>query len=75
MVPNGWKGSKVGGVHRFDAVVPGGRPRILLDLGVITIDSSIGDMIVTYSDLLAAPVEGIGNGLGLRRRWIRLHGR
>ena len=38
--------------------------RILLDLGVIPLDSSIGEMIVTYSDLLAAPVEGIGNGLG-----------
>lgn len=38
--------------------------RILVDLGVIPADSSWGDAIVVYSDLLAAPVQGVGNGLG-----------
>ena len=39
--------------------------RILLDLGVIPTESGIGEMIVSYSDLLAAPVEGIGSGFGI----------
>lgn len=38
--------------------------RILFDVGVIPNDWSIGDSIVTWSDLVAAPVEGVGNGLG-----------
>jgi hypothetical protein len=38
--------------------------RILLDFGVIPPDSFIGDPIVTASDALAAPVRGIGGGVG-----------
>lgn len=37
--------------------------RILLDLGVIPVDSQFGEMIVTWSDILAAPVQGVGSGL------------
>ena len=37
--------------------------RILLDLGVIPVDSGFGELIVTYSDILAAPVQGVGDGL------------
>lgn len=37
--------------------------RILLDLGVIPADASIGELIVTWSNLLAAPVQGVGSGL------------
>lgn len=37
--------------------------RILLDLGVIPVDSGFGELIVTYSDILAAPVQGVGGGL------------
>jgi len=36
--------------------------RILLDLGVIPVDSGFGESIVTYSDILAAPVQGVGSG-------------
>lgn len=38
--------------------------RIVLDLGVIPEDGTLGEMIITYSDLVAAPVEGISGGLG-----------
>ena len=38
--------------------------RIILDLGVIPEDSAIGEMIITYSDFVAAPVEGVSSGLG-----------
>lgn len=37
--------------------------RILLDLGVIPVDSRFGEMVVTWSDFLAAPVQGVGSGL------------
>jgi hypothetical protein len=38
--------------------------RILLDLGVIpTSDAGISGLIITWSDILAAPVEGLGDGL------------
>ncbi|MEJ2539614.1 MAG: hypothetical protein P8188_06540 [Gemmatimonadota bacterium] len=37
--------------------------RILLDLGVIPVDSAIGSPIVRASDALAAPVQGVGSGL------------
>lgn len=37
--------------------------RILLDLGVIPVDSVVGDPIVRASDGLAAPVQGIANAL------------
>ena len=38
--------------------------RILVDLGVIPQDGRWGEAIVAYSDILAAPVQGIGSGLG-----------
>ena len=38
--------------------------RILLDIGVFPADWAINPMIVTWSDALAAPVAGIGGGLG-----------
>ena len=38
--------------------------RILLDLGVIPAEGSIADYIVPLSDALAAPVAGLGSGLG-----------
>jgi hypothetical protein len=38
--------------------------RILLDLGVIPAEGGISGFIITSSDALAAPVQGIGNGLG-----------
>lgn len=37
--------------------------RILLDLGVIPLDSAAGPVIVRGSDALAAPVQGVGSGL------------
>jgi len=37
--------------------------RILLDLGVIPDDSGVGEIIVTLSNVLAAPVQGVGSGL------------
>jgi hypothetical protein len=37
--------------------------RILLDLGVIPLDSPVGAPIVGGSDALAAPVRGVGSGL------------
>lgn len=37
--------------------------RILLDLGIIPDESTIGQYIVIWSDLLAAPVQGVGSGL------------
>jgi hypothetical protein len=37
--------------------------RILLDLGVIPVESGFGEMFITWSDLLAAPVQGIDSGL------------
>lgn len=37
--------------------------RILLDLGIIPADGTVGLAIIHWSDLLAAPVEGIGSGL------------
>jgi len=38
--------------------------RILLDLGVIPVDGTIADYVVPLSDALAAPVAGLGDGLG-----------
>lgn len=38
--------------------------RILVDLGVIPADGSWGEAIITYSDILAAPVQGVGSGIG-----------
>lgn len=38
--------------------------RILLDLGVIPEDGRWGGLIVTWSDLLATPVQGVGSGFG-----------
>lgn len=38
--------------------------RILLDIGVIPADFGWADGIVSLSDTLAAPVQGIGSGLG-----------
>jgi hypothetical protein len=38
--------------------------RILLDLGVIPADFAWTGAIVTWSDALAAPVQGVGSGLG-----------
>lgn len=37
--------------------------RILLDMGVIPEDSGFGELIVGWSDLLAAPVQGVSSGL------------
>ncbi len=37
--------------------------RILLDLGVIPADAGIGELIATWSNVLAAPVQGVGSGL------------
>lgn len=38
--------------------------RILLDLGVIPVESGVAGWVVTWSDLLAAPVQGVGSGFG-----------
>ncbi|MDH3189053.1 MAG: hypothetical protein OEM39_00180 [Acidimicrobiia bacterium] len=38
--------------------------RILVDLGIIPIDNGFSDFIVTWSNILAAPVQGIGSGVG-----------
>lgn len=38
--------------------------RILLDIGVIPADFGWAESIVSLSDTLAAPVQGIGSGLG-----------
>lgn len=38
--------------------------RILLDLGVIPEEGTFPGLIVLYSDLLAAPVQGVGSGFG-----------
>lgn len=38
--------------------------RILLDLGVIPEESRWSEVTVTWSDLLAAPVQGVGSGFG-----------
>lgn len=37
--------------------------RILLDLGVIPVDSGFGELVISLSDFLAAPVQGVGSGL------------
>ncbi|MGD2042850.1 MAG: hypothetical protein PVJ28_04305 [Acidimicrobiia bacterium] len=37
--------------------------RILLDLGLFSPDSGFGEFVVTMSNFLAAPVQGIGSGL------------
>lgn len=37
--------------------------RILLDLGVIPVESQLGELVVSWSDILAAPVQGVGSGL------------
>lgn len=37
--------------------------RILLDIGLIPADSGFGETIISLSDFLAAPVQGVGNGL------------
>ncbi|NND03842.1 MAG: hypothetical protein HKN91_13755 [Acidimicrobiia bacterium] len=37
--------------------------RILLDLGIIPHDNSFGELIGAWSEVLAAPVQGIGSGL------------
>lgn len=38
--------------------------RILLDLGVIPEGSSWSRLVVVWSDVLAAPVQGVGTGFG-----------
>lgn len=38
--------------------------RILLDIGVIPPDIGLTDLIVQWSDVLAAPVQGIGGMVG-----------
>jgi hypothetical protein len=38
--------------------------RILLDVGVVPADFAWAEGIVAWSDTLAAPVQGIGSGLG-----------
>ena len=38
--------------------------RILLDLGVIPEEGNLAELIILYSDLLAAPVQGVGSGFG-----------
>jgi hypothetical protein len=38
--------------------------RILLDLGVIPEEGTIPGLVILYSDLLAAPVQGVGTGFG-----------
>ncbi len=38
--------------------------RILLDLGVIPTDLGISDGLISWSDILAAPVQALGDGLG-----------
>lgn len=38
--------------------------RILLDIGVIPVDWDLSPNIVSWSDALAAPVAGIGGGMG-----------
>ncbi|HSM43747.1 MAG TPA: hypothetical protein VK969_01885 [Acidimicrobiia bacterium] len=38
--------------------------RILLDLGVIPEEGTLSELIIVYSDLLAAPVQGVGSGFG-----------
>ncbi len=38
--------------------------RILLDLGVIPPAGSWSEMIISFSDALAAPVQGLGTGFG-----------
>jgi hypothetical protein len=38
--------------------------RILLDLGIIPAEGTIADYVVPLSDALAAPVAGLGGGLG-----------
>ena len=38
--------------------------RILIDVGVIPVDWDFSPRIVSWSDALAAPVAGIGSGLG-----------
>jgi hypothetical protein len=38
--------------------------RILLDLGILPAEGGIADFIVPLSDVLAAPVQGLGSGLG-----------
>lgn len=37
--------------------------RILLDLGVIPEDNRFGELISAWSEVLAAPVQGVGSGL------------
>lgn len=37
--------------------------RILLDLGVIPPEGSWGEFIIQWSDILAAPVQGLGEGI------------
>lgn len=37
--------------------------RILLDLGVIPPEGTTGELIITWSDILAAPVQGLGDSL------------
>jgi len=37
--------------------------RILLDLGVVPEDGGVGELIVSWSNVLAAPVQGVSSGL------------
>lgn len=37
--------------------------RILLDLGLFSTESGFGEFVVSMSDFLAAPVQGIGSGI------------
>lgn len=38
--------------------------RILVDIGIIPVDNGFSDFIVAWSNILAAPVQGIGSGVG-----------
>jgi hypothetical protein len=38
--------------------------RILIDVGVIPTENTFSDVVVFWSNFLAAPVQGIGSGLG-----------
>lgn len=37
--------------------------RILLDLGIIPEDGGMGEFVINWSNVLAAPVQGVGSGL------------
>lgn len=37
--------------------------RILLDLGLFSPESGFGELVISLSDFLAAPVQGVGSGI------------